>query len=66
VISPDGNAIGDLILENSGEITGIYISHKVKECIFFTEKNFNGIFKVRLSAFYSEIEKLSEIKNTSS
>jgi hypothetical protein len=65
VISPEGVPVGDLILENSGEITGIYISPKVKECLFFTEKNVNGIFKLRLSGFYSEIEKINENKNTS-
>ena len=60
VLDKNGNHVGDIILENFCEITGIYISPRVKECLFFTEKNSNGIFKLRLSSFYSELDKMIE------
>jgi len=42
------------------EITGIFISSKNKDNLYFTEKNFNGVMRIKLSSFISEISKLEE------
>ena len=42
------------------EITGIFISSKNKDYLYFTEKNFNGVMRVKISSFMSEISKLEE------
>lgn len=42
------------------EITGIFISSKNKDYLYFTERNFNGIKKIKVSEFIQEISKLEE------
>jgi len=42
------------------EITGIFISSKQKDILYFTEKNFNGVMRVKLSSFTSEVSKFEE------
>ena len=70
VINKDGYLIGELELPKMSEITGMYIPKKLidesKEMenniktnvfLYFTEKNFNGVKKIKLNSFISEIEK---------
>ena len=70
VINKDGYLIGELELPKISEITGMYIPKKLidesKEMenniktnvfLYFTEKNFNGVKKIKLNSFISEIEK---------
>ena len=42
------------------EINGLYISQKKKNIMYVTENNSNGILKVKLESFISEVEKLVE------
>ena len=70
VINKDGYLIGELEVPKMSEITGMYIPKKfideskemdnnVKTNVFlyFTEKNFNGVKKIKLNNFLSDIEK---------
>ena len=70
VINKDGYLIGELELPKMSEITGMYIPKKLfdesKEMenniktnvfLYLTEKNFNGVKKIKLNNFISEIEK---------
>lgn len=70
VLNKDGDLIGELELPKMSEITGMYIPKKFidesKELenntktnvfLYFTEKNFNGVKKIKLNSFISDIEK---------
>ena len=70
VINKDGYLIGELEVPKMSEITGMYIPKKFidesKEMdnntktnvfLYFTEKNFNGVKKIKLNNFLSDIEK---------
>ena len=70
VINKDGYLIGELEVPKMSEITGMYIPKKfideskemdnnVKTNVFlyFTERNFNGVKKIKLNNFLSDIEK---------
>jgi hypothetical protein len=58
VLNKEGVLVGELIIEKISEITGIFISHRVKECLFLTERNSAGIYKMKISSFISELDKM--------
>lgn len=60
VINKEGMLIGELVIPKLSEITGLLIPSKYKDVIYFTEKNSNGIFKIKLSNFINEMDKLEE------
>ncbi len=57
VLNREGVIIGELFLSKLPEITGMLISPKKKESLFLTEKNSNGVLKIKLTHFISEIDK---------
>jgi sugar lactone lactonase YvrE len=70
VINKDGYLIGEMEVPKMSEITGMYIPKKfideskemdnnIKTNVFlyFTEKNFNGVKKIKLNNFLADIEK---------
>jgi sugar lactone lactonase YvrE len=70
VINKDGELVGELELPKMSEITGMFIPKKYidesKEIdnnvktnvyLYFTEKNFNGVKRIKLNSFISDIEK---------
>ena len=70
VINKDGDLVGELELPKMCEITGMFIPKKLidesKEMdnntktnvyLYFTEKNFNGVKRIKLNSFISDIEK---------
>lgn len=59
-MNKEGNLVGELIISKMPEITGIFISSKNKDILYFTERNFNGVMRIKLSSFISEISKLEE------
>ena len=59
-MNKEGNLVGELIISKMPEITGMFISSKNKDLLYFTEKNFNGVMRIKLSSFISEISKLEE------
>lgn len=61
VLNKDGSLVGELILPKLPEITGMCIpSDKKADTLYFTEKSFNGLMKVKLSQFAAEIDKILE------
>jgi gluconolactonase len=61
VLNKDGYLVGELIIPKMPEITGLCIpSDKKADTLYFTEKSFNGILKVKLSQFAAEIDKMVE------
>ena len=60
VLNKEGMLIGELMIPKLPEITGLLIPSKNKDLLYFTEKNSNGIFKVKLSTFVNEMEKLDD------
>ena len=70
VINKDGELVGELELPKMSEITGMFIPKKYidesKEIdnnvktnvyLYFTKKNFNGVKRIKLNSFISDIEK---------
>ena len=70
VINKDGDLVGELELPKMCEITGMFIPKKLidesKEMdnntktnvyLYFTEKNFHGVKRIKLNSFISDIEK---------
>ena len=70
VINKDGELVGELELPKMSEITGMFIPKKLiddsKEIennsktnvyLYFTEKNFNGVKRIKLNNFINDIEK---------
>lgn len=49
-----------MLLPKLPEITGLFISPKKKDNLYLTEKNSNGVFKVKLANFTSEIDKIDD------
>jgi len=60
VLNQNGILIGELLLPKLPELTGIYISPKKKDTLYFTEKNSNGVFKIKLASFLSEVDKADD------
>jgi len=60
LLNKEGNLVGELIIPKMPEITGIFISSKNKDFLYFTEKNYNGVMRIKLSSFISEITKLED------
>lgn len=60
VLNPQGTIIGELTLPKLPEITGLLIPAKKKESLYLTEKNSNGVIKIKLSSFISELDKMEE------
>jgi sugar lactone lactonase YvrE len=56
VLGKEGNLIGELILPKMPEITGLFISSRRKDILYVTEKTSNGILKIKLTAFTSELD----------
>jgi sugar lactone lactonase YvrE len=61
ILNKNGRMIGELILPNLSEITGLLISSKKREILYMTEKNSSHIYGIKLSAFLSEIDKIEEM-----
>jgi sugar lactone lactonase YvrE len=70
VINKDGDLVGELELPKMCEITGMFIPRrsneeskemenntKINVYLYFTEKNFNGLKRIKLNSFISDIEK---------
>ena len=70
VISKEGDLVGEIELPKMCEITGMFIPKKLNEdskemennsktnvYLYFTEKSFNGVKKIKLNSFISDIEK---------
>lgn len=57
VLNSEGVLIGELILTKLPEITGMLITPRKKETLFLTEKYTNGVIKIKLSHFISELDK---------
>ena len=70
VINKDGYLVGELELPKMSEITGMFIPKKLIEeskdmennpktnvYLYFTEKNFNGVKRIKLNSFINDIEK---------
>lgn len=61
VLNKEGSLVGELVIPKMPEITGICIpSDKKADTLYFTEKSFNGILKIKLSQFAAEIDKMIE------
>jgi sugar lactone lactonase YvrE len=61
VVNKHGRLIGELIIPNLSEITGLLISSKKKEVLYLTEKNSSHVYGIKLSAFLNELDKIDEI-----
>ena len=70
VINKEGYLVGELELPKMSEITGMFIPKKLIEeskdmennpktnvYLYFTEKNFNGVKRIKLNSFINDIEK---------
>ena len=70
VINKDGDLVGELELSKMSEITGMFIPKRLNEeskelenspkanvYLYFTERNFNGVKRIKLNSFISDIEK---------
>ena len=70
VINKDGDLVGELELPKMSEITGMFIPKRLNEeskelenipkanvYLYFTERNFNGVKRIKLNSFISDIEK---------
>lgn len=70
VINKDGELVGELELPKMSEITGMFIPKKFMDeskemennvktnvYLYFTERNFNGVKRIKLNSFISDIEK---------
>ena len=78
IISKEGSLIGEIIVEGYSEINGLLIPKNYKKekesgtgtngngndtnVLYFTDKNFSGVLKIKLSAISQELEKLQENK----
>lgn len=63
VLDASGNLRGEIIIPRSPEIISLFISSKKKDSLYFTLNENKTIFKIKLSAFTSELESLeSNIK----
>ena len=60
VLNKFGVVIGELIIPKLPEITGIFISTKRKDTLYFTEKNNSCVMKIKLSTFITDIEKYQQ------
>ncbi|MCQ2818309.1 MAG: SMP-30/gluconolactonase/LRE family protein [archaeon] len=69
VITKDGNLIGELIVPKNPEITGMLIyEEEPKEgnrnrknmYLYFTEKNFSGVRRIRIGNFVNDIERMMD------
>ena len=61
VINRHGRLIGELIIPNLSEISGLLISSKKKEILYMTEKNSNHVYAIKLSSFLGELDKIDEM-----
>ncbi len=52
--------MGELILPKMPEITGLYVSTTQEDVMYVTEKTCNGVLKVTLTGFKSEINNLDD------
>ena len=70
VINKEGYLAGELEIQKMSEITGMFIPKKLIEeskdmennpktnvYLYFTEKNFNGVKRIKLNSFINDIEK---------
>ena len=70
VINKDGDLVGELELPKMCEITGMFIPKRLNEeskelenspkanvYLYFTERNFNGVKRIKLNSFISDIQK---------
>ncbi len=55
VINRDGILLGEIIIPNLPEITGLLIPSKNREVIYFTEKNTSAVLGLKLGAFLNQL-----------
>ena len=60
VLNKNGTLVGDIIIPKMPEITGICIPEEKSDTLYFTENNFNGVLKIKLSIFIAEVDKMNE------
>lgn len=61
VMNKDGYIVGELTIPHLPEITGMCIpSDKKADTLYFTEKSFSGVLKIKLSQFAAEIDKMQD------
>ena len=66
VLNPNGVLIGQITLPRIPEISGLFIPSKKKDNLYFTERGTTCVMKIKLSNFYSELDKLENKKFFSS
>ncbi len=54
--------VGELIVPRLPEISGIFISAKKKDTLYFTERSNGCVMKIKLSNFMIELDKLEKMK----
>jgi hypothetical protein len=62
VLNKEGCLVGELMIQDYSEINGMLIPRAGinKNTIYFTDKNFNGVLKVKISQFSAEIDKVQD------
>lgn len=60
VINKEGMFVGELVVPKMPEISGLFISLKKKENLFFTLKSMAGVFKIKISTFSADIDKYEQ------
>ena len=61
VLSKDGNLVGEITIPKLPEITGMCCpGGKISDSLLLTEKSYCGVFKIKLSQFVAEVDKMLE------
>lgn len=60
ILNKEGILIGELIIKEYSEINGMFISKDKNKAnyLYFTDKGFPGVMKIKLTMFSNEMEKL--------
>lgn len=56
-LDKEGTLLGELIVPRAPEIMGIHIPRKKKESLLLVQRKNPGVFKIKISAYSSEIDK---------
>lgn len=62
VLNKEGTPVGELFVKGMSEINGMFISKNKKKSnyLYFTDRNFSGVQKIKLTLFSHELEKMQE------
>mmetsp|Transcript_29257 Transcript_29257/g.30369 ORF Transcript_29257/g.30369 Transcript_29257/m.30369 type:complete len:318 (-) Transcript_29257:26-979(-) len=63
VLSSGGVLIGELLVPRLPEISGLFISSKRKDSLYFTERGNTCVMKIKLSNFLADLDKQETKKN---